>query len=349
MVKKKPKFGALPTLNMPKKSIETTKAVATRTTRSIVRNDLPTNQNTKRYKNFPELCKRVETLKCTKEWTVQELHDRIVLKKGSTMILSELLLLRYMWNGDKYILWQHIAQLYYQDAENGLKLLPRITFDHIKLNSYSVMRVNLAAQVLSATVAAVLESFGPAEASATAKFCSMVDSFFDCLNVRSKTEHQRKRKPFLAPYTSVNDPKFAWLETTFLGYLREWKQSIANCPGNFSKNAKSRMFISWQTFEGFQITVNSAVEATKFLLNEGMEYVLTERFCQDPVEEYFGNQRKLGRRSDNPDIKTFGYNSNTIWVQRAVSCQSGNTRGRKDRSKAWVNVSNDPVPKKKKK
>ena len=90
MVKKKPKFGALPTLNMPKKSIETTKAVATRTTRSIVRNDLPTNQNTKRYKNFPELCKRVETLKSTKEWTVQELHDRIVLKKGSTMIFSEL-------------------------------------------------------------------------------------------------------------------------------------------------------------------------------------------------------------------------------------------------------------------
>ena len=40
----------------------------------------------------------------------------------------------------------------------------------------------------------------------------------------------------------------------------------------------------------------------KFLLGEGMEYVLTERFCQDTLEEYFGNQRKLGRRSDNPDV-----------------------------------------------
>ena len=45
------------------------------------------------------------------------------------------------------------------------------------------------------------------------------------------------------------------------------------------------------TFEGFKITVHSAIKATKFLLEEGMEYVLTERFCQDPVKEYFGNQR----------------------------------------------------------
>jgi len=71
------------------------------------------------------------------------------------------------------------------------------------------MRVNLAAQVLSATVAAVLKSFGPPEAAATAEFCEMVDGFFDCLNVRSTTEHEKKRKPFLAPYTSLHDERFA--------------------------------------------------------------------------------------------------------------------------------------------
>ena len=43
-----------------------------------------------------------------------------------------------------------------------------------------------------------------------------------------------------------------------------------------------------------------------------------------------------------------GYNNNTIRVQRAVSCQSGNTRGRKDHDKSWVNVFNDPVAKRKK-
>ena len=172
-----------------------------------------------------------------------------------------------MWNDELFILWQHIAQMFYQDIDNGLKLLPKLTYDHINLNSYSVMRVSLAAQVLSASVAAVLKSFGPAGAAATAKFCEMVDSFFDCMNVRSTTEHETKRKPFLAPYTSVEDERFQWL-VEFLEYLRRWKESTDNRPGNFTQNARSRMFISWQTYEGFKITVNSSIEATKFLLQE---------------------------------------------------------------------------------
>lgn len=129
----------------------------------------------------------------------------------------------------------------------------------------------------------------------------------------------------------------------FLNYLNNWKESTDNRPGNFEQNARNRMFISWQTYEGFKITVYSVIEVTKFLLGEGMEFVLTERFCQDTVEEYFGNQRKLGRRSDNPDIHTFGYNNNAIRIQRQVSCQSGNTRGRKDKRRAWEEVTDDPL------
>ena len=73
---------------------------------------------------------------------------------------------------------------------------------------------------------------------------------------------------------------------------------------NFSLNAQSKMFISSQTFEGFKITTNAIVKVTKFLLS-GVEFVLTKRFCQDEIEEYFGSQRQLGRRSDNPDLQMF--------------------------------------------
>lgn len=48
---------------------------------------------------------------------------------------------RYMWNDGLHIIWQHITQLFYQDIDNGLKLLPKLTYDHINLNSYSVMQV----------------------------------------------------------------------------------------------------------------------------------------------------------------------------------------------------------------
>ena len=68
---------------------------------------------------------------------------------------------------------------------------------------------------------------------------------------------------------------------------------------NYTQNARAKMFFSWQTYEGFNITIHAAIECMKFLLLEGMEFVLTDRFCQDPVEEYFGNQCRLGRRSDN--------------------------------------------------
>ena len=92
------------------------------------------------------------------------------------------------------------------------------------------------------------------------------------------------------------------------------ERKILHRPGNFKLNAKERMFISWQTFEGFQIAVHSVIEGVNFLLKEDIEYVLTERFCQDPLEEYLGNQRNIGNRSDNPDLYEFGYNNSTIRI-----------------------------------
>ena len=68
-----------------------------------------------------------------------------------------------MWNSGFFRLWSHISRLYYEDLEYDLKLVKKLTSDHINFTSYSVMRVNLAAQVLSATVGNVLNSFGPEE------------------------------------------------------------------------------------------------------------------------------------------------------------------------------------------
>lgn len=135
--------------------------------------------------------------------------------------------------------------------------------------------------------------------------------------------------------------------TGFLEYLRKWKASTDSRPGNFTRTTRGEMFISWQTYEGFEMTVHSVIEVCKFLLQKGMEYVLTERFCQDIAEEYFRCQRKLGRWSDNPDICTFGYNDNAIRIQRAISCQSGNTQGRKDKRKSWTEVTDEKKKKRK--
>ena len=69
---------------------------------------------------------------------------------------------------------------------------------------------------------------------------------------------------------------------------------IIGTPGNFSHTEKSKMFLSWQTYEGLQITVHSIIEAIKYSIIEAIKYllgivmssVLTERFNQDVLEEY---------------------------------------------------------------
>ena len=111
--------------------------------------------------------------------------------------------------------------------------------------------------------------------------------------------------------------------------------------GNFSKAEREKMFISHQTFKGLIISCNSLIECVQYLINEGVEYVLSERFSQDVLEEYFGNQRKLGKRYDNPDVDQFGHNTNTLRIQREVSWISGNTRGRYDNKRSWDCVSDE--------
>lgn len=63
-------------------------------------------------------------------------------------------------------------------------------------------------QVLSTSVSKALEYFNDPETKETQKFCKMFDRFFDCLNVRSYVEGEKKRKPDLLPYRTVKDIRF---------------------------------------------------------------------------------------------------------------------------------------------
>ena len=105
---------------------------------------------------------------------------------------------RVMWNDGGFILWSHIAEIFYEDRDCGLFLLPKLTYEHIKLTPYAVMNVRLAAQVLNSSVNNVLTEYGSPEAASTAKFCSIMDKYFYIVNVRNPYEHKHKAKPFLA-------------------------------------------------------------------------------------------------------------------------------------------------------
>ena len=256
---------------------------------------------------------------------------------------------RLMWNDGNYVLFHHIANLFYSDQELALHSLPKLTLDHIVLTSYSKMKVKLATQVLSKSVAIALEESGDEEVLGTAKFCRMMNDFVDCTNVRSTTEYVRKRNDLIKPYSSCDDSRLTWLKDVFLQYLDDWKRSTLTRPGVYSLDDRGKMFLSIQTYNGLKISVNSHVEAIKFLLSQGFQYVLTERFMQDVLEDYFGHQRAKGGRSDNPTAQQFGYNDLTIASQRDIApVIRGNVGGRYE-VKKWQVVSEEPVKKRAKK
>ena len=100
-----------------------------------------------------------------------------------------------MWNNGLELVWDHIIDICNQDQDRPSNLLPRLRAEHIDLTSYSVMRVNLAAQALNATMASVIR-YHPdkPDYEGTSKFCEFMDKFFDCTDVRSCTERHRTLK-----------------------------------------------------------------------------------------------------------------------------------------------------------
>lgn len=63
-------------------------------------------------------------------------------------------------------------------------------------------------QVLSSSVADALTFYDDANTTETRVFIRMMDSFFDCLNVKNDTEGIKKRKPMREAYTNFQDERF---------------------------------------------------------------------------------------------------------------------------------------------
>ena len=85
--------------------------------------------------------------------------------------------------------------------------------------------------------------------------------FWEDLAILEKTVDCRKRNNFLQTYKNVDDRILQWLGNTFLNHFIEWKENIEARTGTFTKTEKAQMFISSQTYEGFQITCQSISDA----------------------------------------------------------------------------------------
>ena len=89
--------------------------------------------------------------------------------------------------------------------------------------------------------------------------------------------------------------------------------------GNWRAAERAKMFLTHQTYKGLVMTVKSVKEASAYLPDHGVKFVLSDKFCQDPLEQHFGWHRSINTRSKNSNLHRFGYQENKIRQQRTLA------------------------------
>ena len=96
-------------------------------------------------------------------------------------------------------------------------------------------------------------------------------------------------------------------------------------------------------------TVNSFIEMTEYIFTiPGVKVFLSNRICQDPLENFFGRQRQRGRVNEHPNALEFIRNTQALRIINTEGATvRGNCRGvKKNKRKAEpIMVENSPLPK----
>ena len=81
--------------------------------------------------------------------------------------------------------------------------------------------------------------------------------------------------------------------------------------------------------------------AKQLLSEDGVDYVLSDKSNQDPLEEHFGKQRARGDLNKNPNLKKYTDNEKKLLVAKSeiIRVMRKNTRGRQE--KQTIDITDD--------
>uniref|UniRef100_A0A6P7G4G8 Uncharacterized protein LOC114333707 n=1 Tax=Diabrotica virgifera virgifera TaxID=50390 RepID=A0A6P7G4G8_DIAVI len=190
------------------------------------------------------------------------------------------------------ISWQDIEYTYNIDRTNvRARCMVKITDVHINPNNFQKMRVKLAAQIFSNSVASAIstaKSVGQLHtktAPHTAEFLKIINNIFDGLNSKYCSDSNPNRKPMSTLSKSTENLK-AGLE-----YLKKIK---------VFENQKERNNI--HCLHGFQWTILSVLCLWEELQKYNVSYLLTSFLNQDPLENVFFIVRNRGGYNPTPSV-----------------------------------------------
>ncbi len=202
--------------------------------------------------------------------------------------------------GGKVASWQDVKNLYDRDSSLSIRCCPKLTDKHINPNGFTKMKVKLATQVLSYTVAAAISTYVslgamPASAAGTAEFITAFDKIFDCLNSSSvKCAHGKLHRTALSD-SSVH---LKFLTDEAIPFLSSLKV-INRTTGADATN-------TLRCLKGFQITLQGILALWSELRSaHSFKFLLTRRLNQDPLENFFGTVRQQGGNCDSPTPSQF--------------------------------------------
>lgn len=234
----------------------------------------------------------------------------------------------YKFN-DVDIKWEFIVDFYNTDKAMSIRMAPKLTDKHIILAPFAAMRVNFAAQVLSHSVAAGINTLCalnhlPEEASSTAEFIETFDQLFNafnstCLSSSHKYKHALRENSGHIPFLH-----------SCLRYLSKLKTG---------QNVVVPCIVGWQ------ISINGLLGIWEELAKKGFNYLLTNRLNQDCLENLFSVIQQKGGFQDNPDPQEFRGAFRQVIVEK-LFVHSSSANCEIDADKILLDISNVTVLKK---
>lgn len=206
---------------------------------------------------------------------------------------------RQLTDGSGVISGTFVQELYEHQKNMTIKLARNLTRKHVYPTNLEKMNVLCAVQIFSPQVCAALEHLeensrnDPAlsafrRASSTVHFMRTMKDWFDMHDTSFGGTGQK------APIADVDDGRLLWLENDFTCYVKKVQaSSVASGNGAFTG----------ETFQALLFTTKSTVETTRYLLTQGINYVLTRKLNSDPIEAVFGRVRYMCGGNDMLDAR----------------------------------------------
>ena len=222
-------------------------------------------------------------------------------------------------DGLREICWEYVTALHNLRQDEGLRLGNKLKQAHVKWWQQK-MKVNLAAQTLSSSVADAIDycrdnlklpQFKGSEA--TVKFIRVFDQLFDILNSRNPCA-----KGYKAALRRSN--KETW--DAFFEKAYSYIMALQDTDGNLMYSTRKKT-----GFIGFLVAIKSMKHIFFDLVekkNAPMKYVLTYKFSQDHLELFFGAIRSSGGFNNNPTAQQFTAAYKRLLLRSSIQGQNGN-------------------------